>query len=424
MGALGSLFSCARGRILSALEEISELEGCEFPYRHSRDALLEIKQIFEVYQERLEQLNTLGEKAAPDLALTCSLSLRELFRCLPLLGFILRSTAVRNAFEVFRPFLDILRKAIEPKIGKDESQKRKLVLSSEWTYSPLIYHEIPVLPGYAFIGLPSSESDNPLLIPLSGHELGHSVWTTYKMNLEFAPEFVKAIKDYIRNNWEEYRSHFPDVKKVELDTVLAVQQTWQQAQSWLFAQAKETFCDFIGLRIFGTSFLHAYAYLFAPNVSSPRSVKYPNPIKRVQNLIAAAKDYKFKVPDDYEDMFRDRPLPELTKGEKFQLSIADHILDSKVKILIKRAEELMSKTDIPKPCETKSDMICKRFKFVVPAQKAKSLADIINGAWKAYNNSELWKQLPKINEKKEDVLKDLVLKNIEIFTYEGLLENI
>jgi len=421
MGATSPLFSYARGRILSALEEISELEGCEFPYAHSNDALLEIKKKFQRY---LEQLDLLGDHASPDLTLTCSLSLRDLFRCLPLLGFIVRSTAVRNAFEVFRPLLDILRKAVEPKIGED-SQKRKLVLSSEWTYSPLIYHEIPVLPGYAFIGLPSSESDNPLLIPLSGHELGHSIWTTYKIDLEFVPEFIKAIKDYIRDNWDDYTSHFPKVKEEELNTVLAVQQTWQQARSWLFAQAKETFCDFIGLRIFGTSFLHAYAYLFAPNVSSPRSVKYPNPIKRVNNLITAAnaEGYKFKIPDGYKDMFKDRPLPELTKGEKFQLEIADHVLDSKADILIKRAEKLISKTRIPRPCETQSDMICKRFKFVVPGEKAKSLADILNGAWKAYNNSELWKHLPKINKKKEAVLKDLVLKNIEIFTYEGLLEN-
>jgi len=421
MGASSPLFSCARGRILSALEEISELEGCEFPYTHSNDALLEIKQKFQRY---LKQLDLLGDHASEDLNLTCSLSLRDLFRCLPLLGFIVRSTAVRNAFEAFRPLLDILRKAVEPKIGKD-SQKRKLVLSSEWAYSPLIYHEIPVLPGYAFIGLPSSESDNPLLIPLSGHELGHSIWTTYKIDLEFVPEFIEAIKDYIRANWKDYTGLFPDVKQEDLNTVLAVQQTWKQAQSWLFAQAKETFCDFIGLRIFGTSFLHAYAYLFAPNVSSPRSVKYPNPIKRVNNLITAAnaEGYKFKIPDGYKDMFKDRPLPELTRGEKFQLRIADHVLDSKADILIKRAEELISKTRIPRPCETQSDMIRKRFKFVVPAEKAKSLADILNGAWKAYNDSDLWKHLPKINEKKEDVLKDLVLKNIEIFTYEGLLEN-
>lgn len=420
-----SLFSYARGRILSALDEISELEGCEFPYKHSEGALLEIKQVFEVYRDRLEQLNKLGDQAAPDLALTCSLSLRDLFRCLPLLGFIVRSTAVRNAFEAFGPLLAILRKAIEPKVGKKESQKRKLVLSSEWSYSPLIYHEIPVLPRFAFIGLPSSESDNPLLIPLSGHEIGHSVWTTYKMDQEFRPEFIHAIKDYIRDHWEDYTSYFPKVKKEDLDTVLAVQQTWQQAQSWLFAQAKESFCDFIGLRIFGTSFLHAYAYLFAPNVSSPRSVKYPNSIKRVSNLIAAAnaKGYKFRMPDGYKDMFEDRPLPKLTKGEKFQLAIADHVLGSKVNILIKRAEEIISGTVILKPCEKESDRIYERFKFVVPAQKAESLADIINGAWKAYNKSELWKHLPKINEEKENVLKDLVLKNIEIFTYEGLLEN-
>jgi len=420
MGALSPLFSYARGRILSALEEISELEGCEFPYKHSNDALIEIKKKFQRY---LDQLGLLGDHASTDLTLTCSLSLRDLFRCLPLLGFIIRSTAVRNAFEVFHPLLDILRKALEPKIGKD-SQKRKLVLSSEWAYSPLIYHEIPVLPGYAFIGLPSSESDNPLLIPLSGHELGHSIWTTYKMNLEFAPMFIEAIKDYIRSNWEEYIKHFPGKKKEDLNTVLAVQQTWKKAQSWLFAQAKETFCDFVGLRMFGTSFLHAHAYLFAPNVSSPRSVKYPNTIKRVDYLITAAnaEGYKFKIPDGYKDMFQDRQLPELTTGEKFQLSIADHVLNTKVKILIERAEEIIFKTNIPKPSEAESERICKRFKFVIPAEGAKSLADILNGAWKAYNDSHLWKHLPKINKKKEDVLKDLVLKNIEIFTYESLLE--
>jgi hypothetical protein len=418
MGAPSPLFSYARGRILSALEEISELEGCEFPYKHSKDALLEIKQKFQVY---LEQLNSLGDHASEDLDLTCSLSLRDLFRCLPLLGFIVRSTAVRNAFEVFRPLLEILRKAVEPKIGQ-YSEKRKLVLSSEWTYSPLIYHEIPVLPSYAFIGLPSSESDNPLLIPLSGHELGHSIWTAYELEKVLRPEFRKEVITYITENWDEYSNRFSNVEKKDLEETVFALQTWRYALTWSMAQAKETFCDFIGLRIFGTSFLHAYAYLFAPNVSSPRSVKYPNQIKRVQNLTAAAKDYKFRIPDDYESMFKDRPSPALAPGDKFQLRVADHVLSNKAATLIKRAKELISKTDIPKPCEAESDRICERFKLVVPAQKTKSLADILNGAWKAHNESGLWKHLPKINEKKEDVLKDLVLKNIEIFTYERLLE--
>ena len=56
-----SLFSYARGRILSVLDEISELEGCEFPYKHSEDALFEIKQKFQVY---LEHLDSLGDHAS------------------------------------------------------------------------------------------------------------------------------------------------------------------------------------------------------------------------------------------------------------------------------------------------------------------------------------------------------------------------
>jgi hypothetical protein len=32
------------------------------------------------------------------------------------------------------------------------------------------------LPDLMFIGLPACEADNALIVPLTGHELGHSLW--------------------------------------------------------------------------------------------------------------------------------------------------------------------------------------------------------------------------------------------------------
>ncbi len=416
------LLSYARKRISSVLDEITELEGCEFPYPHSRDALVEIKKLFRYSLWRLEKID---DKTNPEvLAKSCALSLKTLFRCLPLLGFIVRSTTVRNSFEVFRPILDISRMALEPKVGKEAAKQKKLVLSSEWRYSPLTYHEIPDLPGFIFIGLPATESDNPLLIPLSGHELGHSIWTTYKLAEKVKAEFKAGVIDYICKNWKQYQSLFPNVQQADLQSGLFALETWEHALSWSLNQAKETFCDLVGLRIFGTAFLQAFAYLFAPNVASPRSARYPDPLKRVQHLLKAAREktYNYDIPSDYEDMFCERPTPALAPGERFQLKIADFVLASKVDMLIEEADNIVSKTDIPKPCETESERIRKRFEFVVPAQKARSLVDIVNAAWKAYNDQNLWKSMPKIAEEKTRILADLVLKNIEIFAYERVLE--
>jgi hypothetical protein len=121
---------------------------------------------------------TLDVKSHPTVVLQqCGLSLNALFVAMPLAGFLVRSTNVRNAFELYRPLLRLARDLLEPTVTPDQRRTR-LVLSSEWEYSPLSYSELPDLPGVVLIGLPAPESSNPLLVPLAGHELGHSPrWT-------------------------------------------------------------------------------------------------------------------------------------------------------------------------------------------------------------------------------------------------------
>jgi len=407
------LVKYALDRIESVLESIRQLKASEFPYNDSEDALCRIEELFKNTLQRLDAID-----AHPDyIKQLCSISLRHLFIYLPKLGFILRSTNVRNAFETFWPLRDIARKALDPEV--------KLILSSEWTYSPMIYHEIRVLPGFVLIGLPASESSNPLLIPLCGHELGHAVWANKKGKLEniIKNTFYEEAPEHIANNWNEYSELFPSIDKPDekLGANIFAFTRLLRALELLLKQAEECFCDFIGLKIYGTAFLHAFAYLFAPFVSSPRAITYPKLAKRVNYLIKAATKYKIEVPESYENMFENRPEPQLSSMDKLLLSISDYILDKTADKLISKAKSLISKTNIARPSDEESKRIRKRLELVVPASRCKSLADILNASWQAYHDIDLWKSIPDVLERKDRILKDLVLKNIEIFEFEQIL---
>lgn len=113
-------------RIQSALNEIERLKDSDFPHNHPKEALGVIEQTL---RARFTSLDSLSDKNQPDVVLaSCSDALVELFVLHPRLGFILRSTNVRNSFEIYRPVLTLAKALLGPHI--------KLILSSEWEYSP------------------------------------------------------------------------------------------------------------------------------------------------------------------------------------------------------------------------------------------------------------------------------------------------
>src|SRR5262245_59221134 len=168
-----SFLEDTKKRVQAFLDEATHLAESEFPYPGSRLAL---ERLISFFTARLATLNSFDANSdARVVRQTCALDLQHQFNYLPLLGFVLRSTNVRNAFEVFRPLLRLARDILEPSIPKN-NRKTELVLSSEWDHSPFVYPEVPELPGFVMIGIPAPESANPLVVPLAGHELGHSVW--------------------------------------------------------------------------------------------------------------------------------------------------------------------------------------------------------------------------------------------------------
>ncbi|MBI3410359.1 MAG: hypothetical protein HY040_18625 [Planctomycetes bacterium] len=297
----------ARRRLRAVLHEINGLKDADFPYDHSREALVQLERVI---QDRLTLLMSLTEGNKADVIQTvCSESLLQIFRYLPLLGFILRSTNLRNSFEIFGPLLSLARKVLGP--------DTKLIVSSEWNFSPHVYKPIPVLPGFVLLGLPASESGNPLLVPLAGHELGHTTWQSQKLDEKFRPIIEMSIKEQATNRKDEYKQLFGK----DLNDLFAAQDL-SLAYTWALKQCEESFCDFLGLRIFSESYLFSFAYLATPGVNH-RSAVYPSMKDRVGNLVSASKTYNVEVPTNFADWFSDEISGPSNDKESFLLNLGD-----------------------------------------------------------------------------------------------------
>ncbi len=412
----------AIARTEALLAEVSRLSEGEFAYSHSRAALQLIDGLF---KKKLETLKSFDEKSDPDtVGQECTLTLSDVFNYVPLLGFILRSTNVRNSFELLRPLLRLARQLLEPEKEKKD-QSTCLVLSSEWDYSPFVYPNVPHLPGFVLIGMPAPESSNPLLVPLAGHELGHALWAKRDVFSNYNVALRKAVVSNIWTRWTEFQEVYSipgkSVAKNDLVTDIFCMQFWELAFNWAMQQCEESFCDFIGLRLFGESYLHAFAYLLSPGTEGRRSLYYPSAKTRVGNLVKAATTYGIAVPNNYIDEFDESNDADLIPSDTFRLSVADQSLESIIQNVVDMADSIITHSKLVTPTLDESARIYGRFENVIPAEKCKSLPDIINAGWRAYLNNDLWKDIPQVHRNRVRNLMELILKNVEIFEIETII---
>jgi hypothetical protein len=399
----------SKERLQAFLEEVGHLKECDFPYDESKDALSLIEKTFKQHLERLGDLS--AESHEGTVAQSCTAALGALFNYLPILGFILRSTNVRNAFEVYGP----LRNLAQALLGSDT----KLIISSEWDYSPYTIYRIPSLRNFVFIGLPAHESSNPLLIPLAGHELGHSYWDKHKLETRYMPTIRKKIIDSIKSDWKAYIKIFPGSNKEKIDKDLFETKKWEPALLWAQSQVQESFCDFFALRIFSESYLHAFSYLLAPGQPGKRSPKYPTTQRRVSDLLTAAGQFDIDVPNNYTGLFKDCDNPFEDQRQMKLLEYADEAAETAVRELIKKIEEIKNIFPACSPGDV-TNILRSFSESMVPAGQAGTLANIVNAAWRAFHDADLWLNLPK-SESKERILKELTLKTIEVLEYERLI---
>jgi hypothetical protein len=401
----------AEERIEAALPEIARLKDSDFPHNHPREALDVVERTLIARQGSLKLL---GASSTPDVVLaTCSEALVELFALHPRLGFILRSTNVRNSFEIYRPILSLAKSVIDPDI--------KLILSSEWDYSPFVYKQINGLPGYVLIGLPAAESGNPLLVPLAGHELGHATWHALGLKSKFSSTLKDSIFENVEARWGEFRHIFP-TSLADLRTNLIANNSISTFHISSLLQAEETFCDFLGIRIFAESYFYAYAYLISPGFARRRGLVYPKELVRVNNMIAAANEFGMQtsVPANFALSFLDS-LDLLVPDERLLMSAADYALNKIAKELAKEVDSIAAKANIPGRSEENIARSYEDFKMLVPASGTNALADIINAGYRAYHDDLLWNDRKELHGRRRSILFDVILKSIEVLEIEAIL---
>lgn len=393
-------------RINATIQTIKNLRDSEFPYSHSEEALLEVEQIFIETRRALTQA-----KDSKDEIIKNQISeeaLKRLFIYIPLLGFILRSTNVRNAFEIHGPLLRLSQTLL--------GDETKLVLSSEWDYSPMTYPGVPQMKDFILIGFPATESSNPFLIPLAGHELAHNLWHKKGIGSSVKSKVTQLIQTEIQAN---RCAKFLQLYKIDPSKPNWVwgnmfnQEIIGPATVWATSQAEETFCDLVGLRIFGTSFLHAFVYLLAPGQRS-RGVTYPSSKTRITNLLKAAQVWNITAPAGYANAFQHDDQDRFMDKDTFQLDLAEFAVEQLVPDLRGAARKLVIDAGL-KLIDPKSvQEIRMRIDLTVPAENAKSLACILEAGWDADRDVNLWSGFDHLNvNSKYENLKEIVLKSIE-----------
>ncbi len=396
----------ARARIMSAIDEIERLKHSEFPDDHSRQAICLLENLF---RERSRVLSRITDTTDPEVANNeCSVSLELLFVFVPIMGFVLRSTNVRNAFEAYSPLLRLAKSLM----GVDT----KLVVSSEWEFSPITYVSGTTLPGFVLIGLPATESSNPLIVPLAGHELGHSVWEVEGVGQKFEDRIRQGVVDELTGKrWADYTALYPQYKKDDIETNLFCRSTWEPAYTWSMLQAEEIFCDFFGLRLFAESYLHAFAYLLAPGTSSQRSVKYPNIRRRISHIVLAAKKLNVTVPSAFVNSFVVESEPTEPRTALL-VSVADFASELLVEELLDEARSFADGHSIAQRDSARVTNIAGQFtKWVVPSASHEALVNILNAGWNCNLDPKLWLNVPQLkSEDRVRVLRDLMLKSMEV----------
>ena len=416
----------ALSRINAMLKEIRRLKESEFPYDHSLEALKELEEMLTQQKNKIEK-----EDDREIIREYCCASFNQLYGVTPYLGIILRSTNIRNSFESYWPLLRLVQKVLN-------NTNKKLILSSEWDYSPFVYPNPNYLPDYVIIGLPAFETSNPLLIPLAGHELGHALFR--QLDATSRKKLRQDIEDHIINklvtpsNQEKMRRLYPQFGHITSAEALRentnAYDIWNLPVEWARGQVEETFSDICGVRLFAESYLHAFCYLVSPGALSRRNT-YPKLPTRINKIIQSATHFGVEIPDNYADNFGDGKPTEKNSDddisqEQFLLQIADETSESLF-------EDLLAKVDGSLPCSRVSyrnkgnvDKILSSFKKLLsPFDEYSSLTDLLTAGWTAYLDDHLWSHLSYINKKEwNGILNDLIFKSMEVSEYELLINEI
>ena len=280
-----------------------------------------------------------------------------------------------------------------------------------------------VLPNYVLIGMPSSESSNALVLPLAGHELGHSVWQKDNLEGNYNPKINTLARQYLKDNWMKFRKASGQSAGLQptdeqFDSNSLLMDCLSRIVSLTLSQIEETFCDAVGINLFGSSYAYAFHYMLAPSLGGLRSLEYPRLSLRAENLATlSGLDFVQLGFADYKTEFQERP-PALASVDDFISEAADTISQQLASEMYKKAKEVVSeRADFLITGAQTEEEILKMFEHGVPSHAPRSLADILNAGWKY-----VMRKKGSFDESERNLVgwtSELILKSVEALEFKA-----
>lgn len=334
---------------------------------------------------------------------------------LELLGVIANSANIRNGFEVHGPILQLARRLVSDAAAK-------LIITFEWKYMPYTYPQShPYLPTFVIIGLPASEASNALVLPAVGHELGHLLWA----KTDAATQLTPKIKDHIIGLISsKYRDPYKVLFNLDAEAAVELQNlwTWEKATEFCKQQVEEIFCDLTGLFLFGRCYLDCFDYLLSPTLSPDRDPEYPAVKLRAAALLRNGAKLNITVDEKFVDRFSEQKSPyEDWEEEALHLRLADEVASLLADSLADHVFDLCSQQGLKPPDDAGASKVAKDFLAGIPAERTSGLGMILNAGWLVFQSPEFMKDDP--DPKRIAALNELVLKSIEIFEVEGMMND-
>lgn len=410
------------------LDLLEQIEGSSFPHKDGRLAIAYIRSSVELERdELLKKLDRIDEKN-PALEKRILRNTRDLARIYTkALGMVLRSTNLRNNFEIYHSLKKLCRAAV--------GEEAHLILSSEWVFNPMTMPmSIETLPGFIFIGTPAAESKNLLVLPLSGHEIGHSIWEKMDEDKHLTRMLTQHTSSAIRSSPESFNLTTEDVMRSEKEPEPKddnedkdpVRLFEKRISKVVIAKGQEVFCDLVGLHIFGLSYIHAFEYFLAPGDFNT-SETYPPDAFRVAAMKRALDRQKIPYP---EEIFGDWvPPTRIDRQPYIDYSSADQILDGGLDLLIDCCEIYLEERKIHRPNQSAISEIRDSFDLGEPhspidrTRPSVKLSEIVGAFWDKALEEKIWMKRDELPEGEQhpldrvNTLHEIALKTIEVTEY-------
>jgi hypothetical protein len=412
---MSQLLKQTRQRVDKVLELVQALKEEDFPHADSTKTLLFVEKEFSEIQDTLTHLDpTLHDPRT--IRANCRSALDDISDYLPVLGFVARSTDVVGALEMHRPLHRIVRGTVDA--------DAYLLLTSDWDYSPYTYvHHRLIQEGIVLVGLPASEANNGLIMPLAGHEIGHNVWYGSGLDGHFAPIVSKTLVGFLTGeHFNGFQRYVGAIERNQVDD-LAGRPYWEPAYAWTMAQCQEMFCDFVGLLLFRESYLYAFQYLLSPGGGS-RDANYPSTRSRARHLVKAAQARGIEIEDSYAESF-DEESSDAKGKDAFLLNISDLARESLIGQLTTMAEANLAACDRDVHSAEERGRVVAAFTRGTPVAGGVKLVNLVNAVWEIENAGiHIWdEEYPSLASQPEErsrVLNELFLKSLEVLEIEKL----